>query len=468
MKLKIFENRYLLEDIAAVKKYYPNIDDATFMQLIALDPTYRDGSNSLGKYGKWILNLYNKGIIPEDDFDEITSLLNQFTIYRNRIANKDLNAYKTLDELSSALAEVVDDDSMLSDRQKLRFRKNVKAGRVSIAAEDDYDVVFEDDQYIVYVPNTHEASMKLGKGTQWCTAHENPDWYERYTRNGGKLYIIKNKRSGNRWQYSDSTGAFLDETDSKFDIEELVRTDAEFTKFKKFLYGLFGYKFNDSGEFIYSSSSDNVPAFIEKAVIADGVEKIGWDAFSGRTSLTSVTIPDSVTKIGHGAFSTCTSLTSITIPNSVTKIGRFAFYCCTGLTSITIPDSITVIEGFSFSRCTSLTTIIIPDSVTKIEEGAFSGCTNLTSITIPDSVTFIDSGAFRDCTGLTSITIPDSVTEMGYDVFQYCEKLIVYTDNSYMIDYCNDNNIPVRPAIEFVNESIRKPFRKLKLRIEEK
>lgn len=87
MKLKIFENRYLLEDIAAVKKYYPSIDDATFMQLIALDPTYRDGSNSLGKYGKWILNLYNKGAISEEDFSEISPLLQQFTTYRNRIQN---------------------------------------------------------------------------------------------------------------------------------------------------------------------------------------------------------------------------------------------------------------------------------------------------------------------------------------------------------------------------------------------
>jgi hypothetical protein len=150
---------YLYEDIDAVRKYYPKINDSVFMELIQLDPTYRDGSNSLGKYGKWILNLYNKGAISEDDFGEITPLLNQFTTYRNRIKNKDLNSYKTLDDLDAVVSAVVDDDSMLSDRQKLRFKKNLKAGRVSTAAEDDYDVVLEDSRYIVYVPNTHEASM---------------------------------------------------------------------------------------------------------------------------------------------------------------------------------------------------------------------------------------------------------------------------------------------------------------------
>ena len=84
MKLKINESP-LYEDIAAVKKYYPKIDDTTFYTLIALDPTYRDGSNSVGKYGKWILNLYNKGKLSEDDFGEVEPLLNQFTTYKNRI-----------------------------------------------------------------------------------------------------------------------------------------------------------------------------------------------------------------------------------------------------------------------------------------------------------------------------------------------------------------------------------------------
>ena len=126
IKLYINESYYLSEDIEAVKKYYPNIDDNMFMKLISLDPTYR-GNNSLGKYGKWLLNLYNKNNLSEDEFNEVTPLLNQFTTYRNRIQNKDLNSYKSLDALSDVLASVIDDDSMLTDRQKVRFLKNVKS-----------------------------------------------------------------------------------------------------------------------------------------------------------------------------------------------------------------------------------------------------------------------------------------------------------------------------------------------------
>jgi hypothetical protein len=114
-----------------------------------------------------------------------------------------------LDALADTLTSVIDDDSMLTPRQKVRFLKNVKSGKIKTNAEDDYDVVLNTPKFIVYVPNTHEASMKLGKGTDWCTAHENPDWYNRYTKDSGKLYIIRDKKTGERWQYSDSTEDFL-------------------------------------------------------------------------------------------------------------------------------------------------------------------------------------------------------------------------------------------------------------------
>ena len=94
-----------------------------------------------------------------------------------------------------------------------------------------------------------------------------------------------------------------------------------------------------------------IPSSVSYKNISYNVTSIGYDAFRGCSSLTSITIPDSVTSIGSGAFSGCNSLTSITIPNSVKSIGNSAFEGCSSLTSITIGNSVTSIGDDAFVGC---------------------------------------------------------------------------------------------------------------------
>ena len=118
-------------------------------------------------------------------------------------------------------------------------------------------------------------------------------------------------------------------------------------------------------------------------------------------------IPYSVTSIGDWAFSGCSSLTSVTIPNSVTSIGEGAFSYCYGLESIIVEEGNTICD--SRENCNAI--------IETATNTLIYGCKNTV---IPNSVTSIGDGAFNYCTGLTSITIPNSVTSIGEAAFAGC------------------------------------------------
>ena len=256
---------------------------------------------------------------------------------------------------------------------------------------------------------------------------------------------------------------------------------------------------------LFDKDKSKIIAFRDKDttsyVIPDGVNSIGYCAFSGCKSLTSLVIPNSVTSIGDSAFWGCTSLTSLVIPDGVTSIGKSAFSGCEYLSSLVIPDSVTSIGDMAFCGCSSLTSLVIPDSVSCIGFGAFENCKSLrsivipesvvnlngnpfcrwdgelkclspyfiydnkvlfnkdkskiiafrdkntTSYVIPDSVSCIGIGAFAYCKSLTSIVIPDSVTRIGGIAFLFCFSLsnIVIPDSVTCIGkrafaFCNFPN----------------------------
>ena len=141
-------------------------------------------------------------------------------------------------------------------------------------------------------------------------------------------------------------------------------------------------------------------------------------------------IPDYVEKIGKEAFSGCTGLTTITIPSSVKRIDDRAFYG-TGLTEITIPSSVENFGGGIFENCPNLTTATIECediswNVGKLKAGVFQG-SGLKEIQFGKSVRKIGDQTFKDCTNLTSVTIPSTVKEIGQFAFDRCTSLASVT-----------------------------------------
>ena len=228
---------------------------------------------------------------------------------------------------------------------------------------------------------------------------------------------------------------------------------------------------------IIETKSNTLIAGCQNTVIPNSVTSIGNYAFSGCSSLTSITIPESVTNIGRYAFYNCSSLTSVTIPNSVTSIGDFAFFNCASLTSISIPNNLTSIGSSAFTATPWLMNqpegllyfgnilytyvgnipanaeIVIKEGTTMIVGGAFqvndhnnSTTRNITSFTIPKSVKFIGKNAF------SSSIIQDSLK------INYLGNMENWCDIVFENQYANPLNIRLLGSNEqtklYINDSV--------------
>ena len=160
------------------------------------------------------------------------------------------------------------------------------------------------------------------------------------------------------------------------------------------------------------------------------------------TSVTNLTLPDYVTAIAEGAFSGCSSLKSITIPfvggskKTERNTYQYPFGYIFGTNSF--QGSIQTWQYYHGENANNSTssTYYIPASLKSVTVtggnilyGAFYNCSGLTEITIPDSVTSIGGSAFSGCSGLKSVTIGNGVASIGQYAFYDCTRLtaVYYT-----------------------------------------
>ena len=233
-----------------------------------------------------------------------------------------------------------------------------------------------------------------------------------------------------------------------------------------------------------SKQSGKVRLVIPESKNGTEITAIGDSAFKDKTNLIFVEVPVSVTKIAFGAFSGCSSLESISLPfvgtnaNDVSgpnsyhsvfgeifgatkyngSISYDGYYIPTSLKSVEITGQ--YIRSYAFSGFTGLENIYIGSNVERIADNAFEGCTNLKSVhisdlaawcnisfdsteanpliyannlylnevllqelIIPEGVTEISSFAFSFFKTLKSITIPSTVESIGDDAFYNCTGL---------------------------------------------
>ena len=233
---------------------------------------------------------------------------------------------------------------------------------------------------------------------------------------------------------------------------------------------------------------------LTSVTIPNSVTSIGCSAFSGCSGLTELSVDGgntvyhssgnciietatktlvvgcktsviptdgSVTKIGSDAFSSCTGLTSVTIGNSVTSIGERAFYGCSGLTYINYEgtrtqwNSVSKGDGWDSNTgnyilvckgegddaeasgtCgTDVTWVLTKGGTLTISgTGSMNDFTSqnapwsgkrkyILTVKVKNGVKNIGDSAFYNCRNVDKITIPGSVQSIGKNAMENCSSL---------------------------------------------
>ena len=122
----------------------------------------------------------------------------------------------------------------------------------------------------------------------------------------------------------------------------------------------------------YQLSSSEAAEMTEPAETASPQQYFKRDIKDGKATITKYTGPGgdvvipnklygyNVVSIGAQAFSGCSSVTSVTIPDGVTSIGENAFYKCSRLASVTLPKSVESIGTAVFKDCSKKLVINVP------------------------------------------------------------------------------------------------------------
>ncbi len=162
---------------------------------------------------------------------------------------------------------------------------------------------------------------------------------------------------------------------------------------------------------------------LNSVTLPSSLQTIGYQAFSGCTSLSAITLPANIRNILDNAFLDCTALNgkSLTVPASIERIGQQAL---STLGSITFAgtDNLQEIHTNSIpASCTNLETI---DGITYINKVAFSAAATMEKeeLWLREGTTLIAGGFFRSgkLTGLKKLHLPNTVTRINNDgLFNY-------------------------------------------------
>jgi hypothetical protein len=130
------------------KKYTSSVGEEGIQKILDAD------ERNQYKHAGWMAKQAKQG----ENVDQIIASVKSFKKNKQRLKKKDINAYKSVDDLNSAI-----DSLGLSNREK---RKQI--------LDTGAEFLGKFGDWVLYLPLTEEGSCELGRSTTWCTAYTDP------------------------------------------------------------------------------------------------------------------------------------------------------------------------------------------------------------------------------------------------------------------------------------------------------
>lgn len=210
---------------------FQNVPSDIIDAVIEIDPTKKKS------YSQWLLSKWDdekKTIVDNLKNGRIQKLFQHYKKHQD-IQIKDCPSVK--DGLTKFVPE---EDSVLEKSSEPTTLLMNRGWEKEVPSElaNDFDIVFNQDDWVIAVPNTYEADCKLGENMNWCTAggrssyEGGRSYFDRYLSDyGGKYFVNFDMSKGEsrlgkdypftRYQFHFESNQFMDKEDDPVELSEI-------------------------------------------------------------------------------------------------------------------------------------------------------------------------------------------------------------------------------------------------------
>lgn len=371
--------------------------------VIAIDPTKKKS------YSQWLLSKW------DDEKDTIVNGLKSGRIaklFQHYKKHSDIQIKECPSVKEGLRMFVPEEDTVLTKSDKPETYVENLGGEVDSSLANDFDIVYDDGDWIIAVPNTYEAECKLGENMRWCTANyygNGESYYNNYLSEGGKYYVnfdMTKPESANgkdypftRYQFHFETNQFMDKnnnpvefdsigipdgakeyySDEGYDTDEFVNLEARMDRYDEQRWGC-SWRINDDlilniaydDDFQFQEPDENTDYYVYDE--NDDRDPICWDEVPNPNAVGEenvILVNESELVILKKKYGEDNAV--IVLTRNISSIGWREWEATTLNQYITLPNNLGVF-GINTEKCF---TVISPEINESCERLKVESCENM-------------------------------------------------------------------------------------------